>query len=287
MTRFALGAAALLLAGAASSASADPARSYVSGALGSYDVSATGDGSGEWGALMLRGATGWEFSGGQSLDIAGFWGGYGYENSEDPREQPEYSASVSAHFNFAPIGPARFGAFLAYGYSWLHDEHNYATYLAGLESQAMLGDVRLFGQVGYGDLTEGEQDDLDGFREGAFLRLGGEYYVSDDSVLGLEATGAFSSQYIDDGDDGEFYGVTARAETRLPGTANTSIGAFLNYNHYEAALGEEDSVNERILGVSLTYRFGQASARAQAQAGASIGAPSLPFYATAWGEQID
>ncbi len=291
MRKLCAAAAAICLAAGITGVQAADERGHLSLYGGMYSNDSTDDGSGDYAFGGADTSFGFDIANGVRWDMDLMFEAYDYNSADNQFEQPEYTGLIGGHLGFTPYNGVYWGLLIGYAYSWLHDEDNYSMWMIGPEAQTMVNDTRLFGQAGYGDAiqTDGEEE---GFQSGWFVRVGGEHYLSDNTFIGAEGTYAEASPYIDGSctgsgcnDNGEFYGMTLRAETRIPNT-DVNAGLYFSYNYYDSTT-ENDTIDERIFGVRFTYRFNNTSARAAAQAGASVGLPLVPIYANGWAEQID
>lgn len=285
MKNLATAIAALALAGASIlPATAGDYTGWISASGGMYNNSSTDDGGGKYGFVALDGTLEGRFSSnlGWALDARGE--AYDWESADNLSEQPEYTGVLAAHLTRSEANGVHWGAFAGYGHSWLNRDDDYSMWMAGLEGQTMMDDFHIFGQIGYGDniRSDGEEE---GFNRGSMVRAGGSYFLWEDTSFGVEGTLANANPYIDGNDEGEFSGATLHVQTRVLDTP-IHARAYASFNHYDAT-SEDDTLNERIYGLTLTYRFNGETSQAAARRGASLGVPLVPIYANGWAEQID
>ncbi len=257
---------------------------WVSGSIGAYDNSSTDDGSGSYGFGALDATIEGQFSPTLGWALDARIEGYDHESADDPFEQPEYTGIFAGHLTKSYDNGVHWGVFAGYGHTWLNQDDDYSMWMAGVEAQTMLDDIHIFGQIGYGDniRSDGEEE---GFNAGYMLRAGGSYFLWEDTSFGVEGSLANANPYIDGNDEGEFSGATLHAQTRvldLPIHARV----YASFNRYDATT-ENDTLNERIYGLTLTYRFHGETSQAAARRGASLGVPMVPIYANGWAEQLD
>ncbi len=270
-----------------------PAGLFLSGvaelSAGWRSVEATDDGTGDMPGVDAALRVSFPLTDYLSLqgDLSTEWYTKSPDNEGDIGEDVRTNSYVGAHLSLRDPSRGLVGVFGAYGHSALYEEDPYSMALLGVEGQAYVGQMTLYGQMGVGDVVSDPSNDNQGFNNGWFVRGVGRYFVADNTKLELEASYAAASPYTDGDDDGKFYGWGASAETRL--TEAYPIHGTLSYRgtHLDATT-EDDTQTEHTVMLGLKMLVGEDRTLLEVdRGGATLDLPGLPLRANGATELID
>jgi hypothetical protein len=183
----------------------------------------------------------------------------------------------------------RLGVFGGYGLTVPQDEDMadaYDVLTFGLEAQHFISEnLMAYGQLGWGEKLRDGQDSDEAFNGGPVARLGVSYFATKTSALTLDLEVAGTSKFVDEGDDGRFYGATLSYQQLVAQDLPLYLTCFGRYDLIDGT--DDGTVEEWQLGFGLRYFFGAGSPQDAARKGLSIGTPRLPTRASAWTEYLD
>lgn len=214
----------------------------------------------------------------------------GDSNSFADGEDPESRWQIGGHALWSATQSTKLGGFVSYGSTVSQDapsDDEYDVWLLGFTGQTEPSEnFLLFGQIGFGNNTQGEDFEDEGFRRGFVLRSGMVYFATDTTAVSADLAYAGTVGYIDNDDVGAFLGFELSGETRV--SQDMPLSATYGIRHSIISSTEEgDALQETELFAGLLYTFGGVTVADKWRRGVAYGTPDLPLRASAWTEWAD
>jgi len=199
------------------------------------------------------------------------------------------NSAVGLHLSYRNPNRGLVGIFGGYAWSKLksgHGDDSYQMAMIGAEAQAYLGNLTLYGQVGYGNNTKGAVGE--GFNEGWFVRGVGRYFFTANTKLEAELSYAEADRYIDGNDKGKFTGWAVSLDHKLFDVRSYPVYGTLGYRGaYYDATTENDHATEHVFKAGIKVLLGANTLQQNDRSGATLDLPMLPVRANSLAENID
>ena len=181
-----------------------------------------------------------------------------------------YSFQGLVHLSWRDPSTGLFGAFGAAGRG-AADNQSYSLYVIGGEGQLYFGDWTLYGQGGY---LDSEESDNDGMSDTAFGRGVVRWFTTENSRLQAEAS--YGDGIVDGNDDGHLIEWAARYDTVLGLPVVGDANVFVGYRgaHFKNE-DENDSYTDHTFMAGFRMWFGGNTMLEFDRVGATLDAPNF------------
>jgi hypothetical protein len=172
---------------------------------------------------------------------------------DDLSSDGEHYGSVYAggHLNYREVDRYLLGGFVGWGQSFSEgdDVSNFLT--VGAEMQYYMNNITLYGQVGF---VDGDNDDDDTLEDGIFGRGVARFFMSPNTKLQAE----FSVLSGDaDGDSGEVIGWGAEIEHQVSSWTDSGVSGYVAYSGLNAEFDGDEQTEQRIMiGIRVAMNSG-------------------------------
>ena len=201
--------------------------------------------------------------------------------------QTFFAGALHATWRAPETGAA--GGFVQLGSSNSGNDENATFWLLGAEGQFYLGDFTLYGQAGYFDADDEDEDDV--MTDAFFVRGVARWFLNDNFRLQGEFSWAAGEEADSSpADNFTFYSWGLRAD-RVMGSNPIALFAA-----YEGLWGEEEEVGcspcnetytEHRLIVGVAFHFGVSDLKAQDRRGATLDTPDVGRWTAASNNPLD
>ncbi|WP_108882455.1 hypothetical protein [Anderseniella sp. Alg231-50] len=219
----------------------------------------------------------------------------------------EYALQFGAHLSWRDPSRGLFGAFGGFGAGRGDDNtdggqedpntQNTQFWFVGGEGQYYTEDLTFYLQAGFMDSEDDEfpGDGNDAFRDAAFVRGVGRWFISPNTRLQLEAAFADGKTDNENSNDAQIIEWGVRFDTVLEGLpviGDTAVFVGYRGNHYRRDLQADDDEEEdtkytdHTIMVGTSYHFGGTTRKEFERTGAGLDLPNFGRWSAA-GENID
>ena len=176
-----------------------------------------------------------------------------YDYIDDLSSDGEHFASVylGGHLNYREVDRYLIGAFAGWGQSFAYDDDVSNFLVIGAEAQYYMNNLTLYGQLGFMD---GNNEDEDTFDDGIFGRAVARFFVSPNTKLQAEISYLSGEA---DGDDSDVLGWGLEAEHQVSSWSDSGVSGYVAYSGLSAEDdGDEADEHRFLVGIRIAMNSG-------------------------------